>query len=138
LTYYYTNEEEDVTTLFDQRVPELRTEASLHDRHPASHRSLQHENVLELVQKRLDENPQAARQRRETVDHPFGTMKTRMGATHFLIKTLPKVATEMALKRARLQHRASHQHRRCPLAHCCDEGTAAADTLSSAKQSLLP
>jgi hypothetical protein len=55
------------------------------------------ENVLELVQKRLDENPQAMRQRRETVEHPFGTMKARMGATHFLMKTLPKVATEMAL-----------------------------------------
>jgi hypothetical protein len=37
------------------------------------------------------------RQRRETVEHPFGTMKARMGATHFLTKMLPKVATEMAL-----------------------------------------
>jgi Transposase DDE domain len=37
------------------------------------------------------------RTRRETVEHPFGTMKMRMGATHFLMKTLPKVATEMAL-----------------------------------------
>jgi IS5 family transposase len=33
----------------------------------------------------------------ETVEHPFGTMKARMGATHFLTKTLPKVAAEMAL-----------------------------------------
>jgi transposase len=32
-----------------------------------------------------------------TVEHPFGTMKARMGATHFLTKTLPKVAAEMAL-----------------------------------------
>ncbi|WP_349509713.1 transposase [Bradyrhizobium sp. Tv2a-2] len=39
----------------------------------------------------------AMRQRRETVEHPFGTMKARMGATHFLTKTLPKVAAEMAL-----------------------------------------
>jgi hypothetical protein len=30
-------------------------------------------------------------------EHPFGTLKMRMGATHFLTKTLPKVATEMAL-----------------------------------------
>jgi hypothetical protein len=52
---------------------------------------------LEAVQKRLDENPQAMRQRRETVEHPFGTLKMRMGATHFLAKRLPKVATEMAL-----------------------------------------
>jgi transposase len=57
----------------------------------------EHEPVLEAVQKRLDENPQAMRQRRETVEHPFGTLKARMGATHFLMKTLPRVATEMAL-----------------------------------------
>jgi Transposase DDE domain len=53
--------------------------------------------VLEAVQRRLDQNPQAMRQRRETVEHPFGTIKARMGATHFLMKTLPRVAGEMAL-----------------------------------------
>jgi hypothetical protein len=53
--------------------------------------------VLEEVQKRLDKNPQAMRQRRETAEHPFATLKMRMGATHFLMKRLPKVATEMAL-----------------------------------------
>jgi transposase len=57
----------------------------------------EHEQVVDAVQKRLDENPQAMRQRRETVEHPFGTIKARMGATHFLTKTLPKVAAEMAL-----------------------------------------
>jgi transposase len=57
----------------------------------------EHEHVLEAVQKRLDQNPQAMRQRRETVEHPFGTIKARMGATHFLMKTLPRVASEMAL-----------------------------------------
>jgi len=49
------------------------------------------------VQQRLDKNPDAMRTRRETVEHPFGTMKMRMGAAHFLTKTLPKVATEMAI-----------------------------------------
>jgi transposase len=57
----------------------------------------EHEHVMEAAQKRLDQNPQAMRQRRETVEHPFGTLKMRMGATHFLMKRLPKVATEMAL-----------------------------------------
>jgi Transposase DDE domain/Transposase domain (DUF772) len=57
----------------------------------------EHEHLLEAVQQRLDANPQAMRQRRETVEHPFGTMKARMGATHFLTRTLPKVAAEMAL-----------------------------------------
>jgi transposase len=57
----------------------------------------EHEHVLEAVQRRLDQNPRAMRVRRETVEHPFGTIKARMGATHFAMKTLPKVATEMAL-----------------------------------------
>jgi transposase len=57
----------------------------------------EHEHLLEAVQERLDANPQAMRQRRETVEHPFGTIKARMGATHFLMKTLAKVAGEMAL-----------------------------------------
>ena len=57
----------------------------------------EHEHVLETVQRRLDEHPEKMRQRRETVEHPFGTIKARMGATHFLMKTLPRVASEMAL-----------------------------------------
>ena len=57
----------------------------------------EHENLLETVQRRLDEHPENMRLRRETVEHPFGTIKTRMGATHFLMKTLPRVASEMAL-----------------------------------------
>jgi len=57
----------------------------------------EHEHVLEAVQRRLDEDPQAMRRRRETVEHPFGTIKAWMGATHFLMKTLPRVAAEMAL-----------------------------------------
>ena len=60
-------------------------------------RRWEHEYVVDAVQARLDKNPDAMRTRRETVEHPFGTLKMRMGATHFLMKTLPKVATEMAL-----------------------------------------
>ncbi len=56
----------------------------------------EHEHLLEAVQERLDKNPQAMRVRRETAEHPFATLKMRMGATHFLMKTLPRVATEMA------------------------------------------
>src|SRR6266436_5271885 len=48
----------------------------------------EHEHILETVQRRLDEHPEKMRQRRETVEHPFGTIKARMGATHFLMKTL--------------------------------------------------
>ena len=57
----------------------------------------EHEHVLEAVQDRLNKNPDAMRVRRSTVEHPFGTLKMRFGATHFLCKTLPKVRTEMAL-----------------------------------------
>ena len=57
----------------------------------------EHEQALEAAQERLDADPAAIRQRRETVEHPFGTIKCWMGATHFLTRTLPKVATEMAL-----------------------------------------
>ena len=57
----------------------------------------EHEAVLEDVQARLDRNPNAMRQRRETVEHPFGTIKVRMGATHFLMRRLKNVRTEMAL-----------------------------------------
>jgi transposase len=57
----------------------------------------EHEAVLEKVQDRLDRNPAAMVVRRQTVEHPFGTIKCWMGWTHFLTKRLPKVATEMAL-----------------------------------------
>ena len=49
------------------------------------------------MQDRLNQRPDAMRDRRRTVEHPFGTLKAWMGATHFLTRTLPKVATEMSL-----------------------------------------
>jgi transposase len=55
------------------------------------------EHVLEAVQRRLDEHPETMRQRRETVEHPFGTIKSWMGSTHFQMKTLKRVGSEMAL-----------------------------------------
>jgi transposase len=57
----------------------------------------EHEAVLEKVQARLDRHPEKMTIRRQTAEHPFGTIKAWMGATHFLTRTLPKVATEMAL-----------------------------------------
>ena len=57
----------------------------------------EHEAVLESVQARLDQNPDKMRVRRQTVEHPFGTIKSWMGATHFQMKTLEHVGTEMAL-----------------------------------------
>jgi Transposase DDE domain len=54
-------------------------------------------NRCPAAQRRLDQDPQAMRRRRETMEHSFGTLKMRMGATHFLMKRSPKVASEMAL-----------------------------------------
>jgi Transposase DDE domain len=52
--------------------------------------------VLEKVQRRLDQDPNNMTLRRQTAEHPFGTIKAWMGATHFLLRRRDKVATEMA------------------------------------------
>jgi BMFP domain-containing protein YqiC len=57
----------------------------------------QHEDVLDKMQARLERMPDAMGVRRQTVEHPFGTLKSWMGSTHFLTKTLDKVRTEMSL-----------------------------------------
>jgi len=57
----------------------------------------EHEGILERVQKRLDEDPKKVPLRSTTVEHPFGTIKAWMGATHFKMKRLKHVATEIAL-----------------------------------------
>ncbi|MNV35752.1 Transposase DDE domain protein [compost metagenome] len=60
-------------------------------------RRWEHEEVLERVQQRLDSNPEAMTLRRSTVEHVFGTLKHWMGSTHFLMKALKHVGTEMSL-----------------------------------------
>jgi len=57
----------------------------------------EHEAVVEAMQDRLERQPDAMRLRRQTVEHPFGTLKAWMGSTHFLTKRLPRVSTEMSL-----------------------------------------
>src|SRR5262245_36446030 len=99
LKYYYTNEENGLR-LRRYWTNGRRRCALKHRCTTGVQRRItrwEQEEIVEAVQERLDKNPNAMRTRRETVEHPFGTMKMRMGATHFLMKTLPKVATEMAL-----------------------------------------
>src|SRR5216683_933975 len=60
-------------------------------------RRWEHEAVIDAMQERLDRAPRAMRVRLATVEHPFGTIKAWMGATHFKTKTLEKVRTEMSL-----------------------------------------
>jgi len=64
---------------------------------PRRVRRWEHEAVLDAMQERLDRAPQMMRVRRQTVEHPFGTIKAWMGATHFLTRTLSRVSTEMSL-----------------------------------------
>lgn len=68
---------------------------------PAPNRRIsrwEHEDVLEIVQERLDGVPEASRLRQRTVEHVFGTLKAWMGSTHFRTRTLPRVRTEMSLQ----------------------------------------
>ena len=99
LTYRYTNEESGRTLrhYWTTACPQCPLKSQCTNGPERRIKRWEHEHVLEAVQQRLDKNPQAMRQRRETVEHPFATLKMRMGATHFLMKRLPKVATEMAL-----------------------------------------
>ena len=67
---------------------------------PAKERRIkrwEHEATLDAMQSRLDQNPDAMLIRKSTVEHPFGTIKAWMGATHFTMKTLNHVSTEMSL-----------------------------------------
>ncbi|MGB5718380.1 MAG: IS1182 family transposase, partial [Gammaproteobacteria bacterium] len=57
----------------------------------------EHEAILEAMQDRLDCDPEIMRVRRQTVEHPYGTLKAWMGSTHFLTRTLKHVSTEMSL-----------------------------------------
>lgn len=61
------------------------------------HRRWEHEDVLERVQKQIDDNPDRLAIRSMTVAHPFGTIKSWMGATHFTMRRMKQVATEIAL-----------------------------------------
>ncbi len=99
LTYRYTNEESGRTLrhYWTTACPQCPLKSQCTNGPERRIKRWEHEHVLEAVQERLDRNPQAMRQRRETAEHPFATLKMRMGATHFLMKRLPKVATEMAL-----------------------------------------
>ena len=60
-------------------------------------RRWEHEAVIDQMQARLDADPEKMRVRRQTVEHPFGTIKGWMGWTHFQTKTLKRVSTEMSL-----------------------------------------
>ena len=99
LVYHYTNQERGLT-LRRYWTTACRSCAIKQQCTTGKERRItrwEHEHILEDVQQRLDEHPEMMRTRRETVEHPFGTIKYWMGYTHFQMKTLKRVATEMAL-----------------------------------------
>ncbi|MCK5191343.1 MAG: transposase, partial [Methylococcales bacterium] len=57
----------------------------------------EHEAVLDDLENRLNQAPDMMKARRETVEHPFGTLKLWMGYTHFQMRTLDRVSAEMSL-----------------------------------------
>lgn len=99
LTYRFTREERGL--MLRRYWSSVCQDCAIKDRcTPGKQRRItrwEHEHVLDEVQQRLDEHPEKMRQRRETVEHPFGTIKCWMGYTHFQMKTLKRVGTEMAL-----------------------------------------
>ena len=72
-----------------------------------------HEGVVDATLNRLELAPDAMTIRRRAVEHPFGTLKSWMGATHFLTKGLEKVRTEMSL------HVLAYNLRRTSANHVC-------------------
>src|ERR1700726_877456 len=99
LTYRYTNVEDGkaLRRYLTSACQTCALKAQCTTGHERRISRWEHEAVLEKVQARLDHNPAAMVVRRQTAEHPFGTIKCWMGATHFLTQKLPKVATEMAL-----------------------------------------
>lgn len=99
LTYRYTRQEDGLATRF--YWSSACAGCTLKDKCTTGKerriRRWEHEDVLERVQKRLDADPSKLALRSMTVEHPFGTIKSWMGATHFQMRRLQNVATEMAL-----------------------------------------
>ena len=56
-----------------------------------------HEDEIDTMQQRLDDDPDIPVLRKQTVEHPFGTIKVWMGATHFLMKRKKNVSIGMNL-----------------------------------------
>jgi hypothetical protein len=57
----------------------------------------ENDDLLERVEERLELENDMMKIRKSTVEHPFGTIKDWMGATHFKTKTLKNVSAEMSL-----------------------------------------
>ena len=75
----------------------IRSQCTKAKREPRRMRRWVHEEIVEKMQQRLEAAPETTVIRKQTVEHPFGTIKMWMGTTHFLMKRLHNVKTEMSL-----------------------------------------
>ncbi|MDC1287832.1 IS1182 family transposase [Gammaproteobacteria bacterium] len=57
----------------------------------------EHQGQLDQMDQLMTSMPDSMLIRKQTVEHPFGTIKSWMGSTHFLTRRLPNVSTEMSL-----------------------------------------
>jgi transposase len=99
LTYRYTSDEAGkmMRSYWTTKCPDCPLRSRCTSGQQRRIKRWEHEAVIEAMQDRLDRAPNAMRIRKATVEHPFGTLKAWMGATHFKTKTLEKVKTEMSL-----------------------------------------
>ncbi|MDO6711384.1 IS1182 family transposase [Aliiglaciecola sp. 2_MG-2023] len=75
----------------------IRAKCTTAKRDPRRMRRWVHEKLIDTMQTTLDESPETTVLRKQTVEHPFGTIKMWMGSTHFLMRRLKNVKTEMSL-----------------------------------------
>lgn len=57
----------------------------------------EHEDKIESMEALMASTPDSMLTRKQTVEHPFGTIKSWMGSTHFLTRRFKNVSTEMNL-----------------------------------------
>ncbi|HCG5126698.1 TPA: IS1182 family transposase [Vibrio parahaemolyticus] len=76
---------------------EVRDKCTTSKKEPRKMRRWVHEAEVEAMLERLDDSPDTPVIRKQTVEHPFGTIKMWMGATHFLTRQFKNVSTEMNL-----------------------------------------
>src|ERR1700738_1102897 len=79
-------------------MPNLRAQASMHARQGQTPEALGARERARQDASQARPMPEAMTIRRQTVEHPFGTLKAWMGSTHFLTRTLEKVKIEMSLQ----------------------------------------
>lgn len=75
----------------------VRSQCTTSKRDPRRMRRWVHEKLIDTMQASLDAAPETTVLRKQTVEHPFGTIKMWMGSTHFLMRRMENVKTEMSL-----------------------------------------